>query len=678
MVGRRKAAKELLQIANAAARRSSATSNFQIPATLPKPTAQQSQFSCNGTLLGSVLSRNIRTAAKESIPAFRDTSAASKFAPCRRPVRGFATSATAQLPGQSPFPWYGRYVGYTILLGGSAILTYFYYPHPKRGGGAAPPALTADEHTVTNWSGTHSATTSVYAQPESLEELEKVVKLAHDNGQRLRPVGSGLSPNGLGLSDEGMVNLALMDKIISVDEETKKVRVQAGARVAEVVEALRPYGLTLQNYASIREQQIGGFIQVGAHGTGAKLPPVDEQVVGLKLVTPGKGTLDLSPEDGALFYLARCALGALGVVAEVELQCVQAHKLLEKTIVTNMKQVKRNHKKWLQENKHLRYMWIPNTDTVVVVQCNPLKEGQEPKEVSPKYSMDERLSGARSLYKETAAKYLPKSHEPESHGEQDPKTAQVESGMWGGTGGGSKEPLGHLSDEELNSLSFTELRDKVLGFDPLNAAHVNKVNQVESEYWKKSEGIRVGWSDEILGFDCGGQQWVSETCFPTGTIQKPDMQDLKFIEQVMGLIKKEGIPAPSPIEQRWTARSRSPLSPAFDPSPDNIYSWVGIIMYLPTADEKQREAITQRFFEYRKSTQYLLWDSYGAHEHWAKIEVPTNENALAWVRERLRHRYPLDEFYKAREQLDPKNILVNGVVEKLFPRKSAEAVQTST
>lgn len=64
----------------------------------------------------------------------------------------------------------------------------------------------------------------------------------------------------------------------------------------------------------------------------------------LKLVTPGRGTLDLSPEDGELFYLARCSLGSLGVVAEVELQCVQAHKLLEKTTITNMKQVKRNHK----------------------------------------------------------------------------------------------------------------------------------------------------------------------------------------------------------------------------------------------------------------------------------------------------------------------------------------------
>lgn len=103
-----------------------------------------------------------------------------------------------------------------------------------------------------------------------------------------------------------------------------------------------------------------------------------------------------------------------------------------------------------------------------------------------------------------------------------------------------------------------------------------QVNQVEAEYWKKSEGMRVGWSDEILGFDCGGQQWVSEICFPTGTIQKPNMQDVKYIEQLMNLIKKEDIPAPSPIEQRWTARSQSPLSPAFSTDPDALSAWVSV------------------------------------------------------------------------------------------------------
>lgn len=86
-------------------------------------------------------------------------------------------------------------------------------------------------------------------------------------------------------------------------------------------------------------------LQVGAHGTGATLPTVDEQVVSLKLVTPAKGTLELTAEsDPELFYFARCGLGALGVVAEVTLQCVPRHRLLEYTFVTNMKGVQKNHK----------------------------------------------------------------------------------------------------------------------------------------------------------------------------------------------------------------------------------------------------------------------------------------------------------------------------------------------
>jgi len=62
----------------------------------------------------------------------------------------------------------------------------------------------------------------------------------------------------------------------------------------KVVEALRPHGLTLQNFASIREQTMGGFTQVGSHGSGATIPPVDEQVVSMKLVTPAQGCLELS------------------------------------------------------------------------------------------------------------------------------------------------------------------------------------------------------------------------------------------------------------------------------------------------------------------------------------------------------------------------------------------------
>jgi L-galactono-1,4-lactone dehydrogenase len=129
-------------------------------------------------------------------------------------------------------------------------------------------------------------------------------------------------------------------------------------------------------------------------------------------------------------------------------------------------------------------------------------------------------------------------------------------------------------EPDISELSFTELRDKLLALDPLNRDHVIKVNQAEAEFWKKSEGFRVGWSDEILGFDCGGQQWVSETCFPAGTLAKPSMKDLEFIEELKQLIEKEEIPAPAPIEQRWSGRSKSAMSPASSLEEDDIFSWV--------------------------------------------------------------------------------------------------------
>ncbi len=67
-----------------------------------------------------------------------------------------------------------------------------------------------------------------------------------------------------------MVSLALLDRVVHVDTNTRRVTVQAGARVQDVADVLRPMGLSLQNYASIREQTIGGFTQVGVGGWGGK------------------------------------------------------------------------------------------------------------------------------------------------------------------------------------------------------------------------------------------------------------------------------------------------------------------------------------------------------------------------------------------------------------------------
>lgn len=115
---------------------------------------------------------------------------------------------------------------------------------------------------------------------------------------------------------------------------------------------------------------------MSAHGTGARIPTVDQSVVALKVVTPAKGTLTLSEtQNPELFCLVRVGLGGLGIVTELTLQCVPSHKLVEKTWTVSRGEAKRNFRKWLREYRHIRYMWIPYTDTVVVVASNP--EGSE-------------------------------------------------------------------------------------------------------------------------------------------------------------------------------------------------------------------------------------------------------------------------------------------------------------
>ena len=71
----------------------------------------------------------------------------------------------------------------------------------------AEPSLPKDLHgepdvEVMNWSMTHSVTAKRMFQPESPEEVQRLLEACDAAGQRVRVVGSAISPNGIGLSDQ--------------------------------------------------------------------------------------------------------------------------------------------------------------------------------------------------------------------------------------------------------------------------------------------------------------------------------------------------------------------------------------------------------------------------------------------------------------------------------------------
>jgi len=508
-----------------------------------------------------------------------------------------------------------------------------------------------------NWSGTHSVNVqnNHFFEPETIPQVEAIVQKCHKQGQPMRPIGAALSPNAIGFRQSGMIGLAGLDEIVSVDTEAQTVTVQAGARVSQVVDALAEYNLTLPNLASIAEQQMGGFVQVGAHGTGRCIAPVDHYVTQLKLVTPGRGTITLTEEDGELFHLAKVGLGCLGVVVEVTMKCIPAHKLVEHTFVLSYKEAKEQAVELLEKHKHMRYMWIPYTDTVVVVTNDPEDsfdsetDWKKDADATPKFSDDERFQPLRELLLELTKE----QKEKEDAWSMDNNDSNA----------GEKQPI---TEESLQGMGFGELRDALLAFDPLDVEHVKRCNRAEAEFWKRSQGYQVRPSHELLQFDCGGQQWVLETCFPTGKQEKNNGNDMQFMQDLLEGIERENIPAPAPIEQRWSASSSSIMSPAHDGTLNGLHCWVGIIYYLPTEDESQRRSITNEFTGTYSDLMRSVGGPYGATSHWAKLEQPKSLWKLVDLKLHYQQKFPLSKFNSVRAWLDPKNLMANDLLNQVL------------
>lgn len=84
---------------------------------------------------------------------------------------------------------------------------------------------------------------------------------------------------GLGMPNTGTDGVSMRNlNSIRINAAQGTVTVGAGATVADLLTALSARGLTLENFSSIQEQQLGGWTQVAAHGTGILLPTVEEQV----------------------------------------------------------------------------------------------------------------------------------------------------------------------------------------------------------------------------------------------------------------------------------------------------------------------------------------------------------------------------------------------------------------
>lgn len=173
-----------------------------------------------------------------------------------------------------------------------------------------------------NWSKNVEFNDRSYLQPESLAELQELIR----SNPKIRARGTAHCFNEIANTSSYAINLAKMPKVIEVKPETKSVTVAAGLTYGELAPALHSQGWALNNLASLPHISIAGSISTGTHGSGMKNQNLANQVLSLDIVT-AEGELRNIDRSNPAFNALVVGLGLGGIVYQYELKIEPTFKI---------------------------------------------------------------------------------------------------------------------------------------------------------------------------------------------------------------------------------------------------------------------------------------------------------------------------------------------------------------
>ena len=173
-----------------------------------------------------------------------------------------------------------------------------------------------------NWSKNVEFNDRGYLQPESLTELQELVR----SNQKIRARGTAHCFNEIANTSSYAINLAKMPRVIEVNPETDSVTVAAGLTYGELAPALHSQGWALNNLASLPHISIAGSISTGTHGSGIKNQNLANQVLSLDIVT-AEGELRHIDRANPAFNALVVGLGLGGIVYQYGLKIEPTFKI---------------------------------------------------------------------------------------------------------------------------------------------------------------------------------------------------------------------------------------------------------------------------------------------------------------------------------------------------------------
>lgn len=230
-----------------------------------------------------------------------------------------------------------------------------------------------------NWAGNQSATAVTALRPASVDEVAAAVLDAASSGRRVKPVGSGHSFTDIAVAEDVRLELSDLRITPSVDRDAKLVTVPGGMPLRELNALLAGHRLAMPNLGDIDAQTVAGAISTGTHGTGAGYGCLSTFVAGLTLVTGTGEVLHCTPQENPdVFRAARVGLGALGVITDVTLRCVDAFVLHADERPMPLAEVLAGLDGYVKDNDHFEFYWLPYTERTLTKRNNRVEANDRP------------------------------------------------------------------------------------------------------------------------------------------------------------------------------------------------------------------------------------------------------------------------------------------------------------
>lgn len=392
--------------------------------------------------------------------------------------------------------------------------------------------------------------------PSSTEEVIQLINVVRSNGGHCRIAGGGKSPNACTFTDEHLIHMDKMNRIIAIDAEACSITCQAGVIMEDLMKVLDASGLMIRCVPSFIRTTVGGCIATATHSSGRHCHSLSEYVTRLVLVD-GTGALQTltAADDEPMLRVAACHLGMLGAVVELTLKVEKRsawHLHSQPLSMADAAEAALVRRK-VQENDYYRWWWVPHTN------CCYESYGNLMTEDCTKTPPDTKSTADMPVLSSTAAD----------------------------AAANGRTIVHDILEWSLWVCSYIPFLQPLL-------------NRAYAAAFYSAPADMKGSSMKCLTFDCLFKQWANEWAIDASRATEA------FV-RLQQLTKTEGWRLHFPVEFRFSAADTTVLSP----SVGRLTCWVGLVMYRPCGAEAPD---TQRCYEGFSR----LMESLGGRPHWAK------------------------------------------------------------